>query len=217
VALSPLRITLPNGNVVNSEQSDCNQALSEVFDREVALATVVQAGAGYEASWPQMEGLTPVGEPVSTTAEETVTTLPLAIASPTGTFFDVAAMHVLTSTTLNRMQALYPAGQFDVRRFRPNMVVALDVDGHDFPENDWLEHTLTIGNAVRLHVTLPTPRCVMTTLPQGDLPRDPGILRTLAQHNRVTVGDFGVHGCAGVYADVVRSGTIRCGDVVRIV
>jgi len=46
----------------------------------------------------------------------------------------------------------------------------------------------------------------MTTLAQGDLPKDPEILRTAARHNDVHVG---------VYAAVVRGGTIRRGDVVR--
>jgi MOSC domain-containing protein len=47
----------------------------------------------------------------------------------------------------------------------------------------------------------------MTTLAQGDLPKDPGILRTAAQHNRVIVG---------VYAAVARGGTIRRSDSVRL-
>jgi len=47
----------------------------------------------------------------------------------------------------------------------------------------------------------------MTTLPQGDLPRDPGILRTAARHNDVRVG---------VYASVLRGGPIRRGDAVRM-
>jgi MOSC domain-containing protein YiiM len=48
----------------------------------------------------------------------------------------------------------------------------------------------------------------MTTLPQGDLPKDSGILRTAAQHNEVNVG---------VYADVIAGGTVRRGDVVTLV
>jgi hypothetical protein len=47
----------------------------------------------------------------------------------------------------------------------------------------------------------------MTTLAQGDLPRDPGILRTAAQHNKVSVG---------VYATVERGGMIRRGDAVKV-
>ena len=75
-------------------------------------------------------------------------------------------------------------------------------------ENDWIDHTAAIGDEVRLRVTGPCPRCVMTTLPQGDLPADAGILRTAAQHNRANVG---------VYADVIAGGTIRRGDSVAIV
>lgn len=58
-----------------------------------------------------------------------------------------------------------------------------------------------------LSVTEPCPRCVMTTLAQGDLPKDSGILRTAAQHNGVNVG---------VYASVMRIGTVGRGDTLRI-
>jgi len=49
-----------------------------------------------------------------------------------------------------------------------------------FVENDWIGRTVAIGANVRLAITEPCPRCVMITLPQGDLPRDSGILRTAA-------------------------------------
>ena len=58
-----------------------------------------------------------------------------------------------------------------------------------------------------LRITGGCPRCVMTTLAQGDLPRDPGILRTAAQHNQVNVG---------VYASVLQGGNVRRGDAVRL-
>jgi MOSC domain-containing protein YiiM len=47
----------------------------------------------------------------------------------------------------------------------------------------------------------------MTTLPQGDLPKDAGILRTAAQNNQANVG---------VYADVVKGGMVRRGDHVTV-
>ena len=77
----------------------------------------------------------------------------------------------------------------------------------DFIENAWVGHTLAIGESVRLQVTGPCVRRVLTTLAQGDLPRDPGILRTAAQHYKVSVG---------VYAAVERGGTVRRGDAVRV-
>jgi uncharacterized protein YcbX len=66
---------------------------------------------------------------------------------------------------------------------------------------------MAIGGNVRLAITEPCPRCVMITLPQGDLPKDSGILRTAAQHNAVSVG---------VYASVLTGGSIRRGDPVTL-
>jgi hypothetical protein len=126
---------------------------------------------------------------------------------PAGTFFDLAVIHVLTTATIDRLRELYPQGRFEVRRFRPNIVVEAASGEKGFVENDWIGHTLAVGKEVRLSITGPCPRCVMTTLPQGDLPRDPGILRTAAQHNQVNVG---------VYAKVVRGGMIRRGDPARL-
>jgi uncharacterized protein YcbX len=76
-----------------------------------------------------------------------------------------------------------------------------------FAENAWIGQTLAIGEEVRLRITGPCPRCVMTTLPQGDLPRDVGVLRTAVAHNE---------GNVGVYGEVVRGGRIRRGDPVRV-
>ena len=77
----------------------------------------------------------------------------------------------------------------------------------NFVENAWIDRTLAIGDEVRLNITGPCPRCAMTTLPQGDLPYDPGILRTIAQHNQVNVG---------IYAAVLSGGRVRRGDEVRL-
>ena len=70
-----------------------------------------------------------------------------------------------------------------------------------------MAQVLAIGDSVRLSVTGPCPRCVMTTLPQDDLPKDTGILRTAAQHNLANVG---------VYASVLQGGKVRRGDSVRL-
>ena len=134
---------------------------------------------------------------------DTVTDFPL----PEGTFFDCATVHLLTTATLDRLQELYPQGRFEVRRFRPNIVVQLASGGKGVVDNAWVGHTLAIGNEVSLSITGPCARCVMTTLAQGDLSRDPGILRTAAQYNQVNVA---------VYAAVVRGGAIRRGEPVRI-
>src|SRR2546426_6073445 len=192
--LPPVRIALPDGTAVTSDQGDLNQILSKTLDREVTFRAAPRGAVNAEEYWPDMEGLD---------HRDTVTDFTL----PEGTFFDVAMVHLLTTATLDRLRELYPQGRFEVRRFRPNIVVQLASGEKGFAENTWVGHTLAIGTAVRLNITVPCGRCVMTTLAQGDLPRDHGILRTAAQHNQVNVG---------VYAAVVRGGTIRRGDPVRI-
>ena len=190
----PVRIALPDGTTVTSDQGDLNQILSKALNREVALRAARGGAVNAEEYWPDMDGLD---------HRDTVTDFTL----PEGTFFDCAMVHLLTTATLDRLRELYPQGRFEVRRFRPNIVVQLASDEKGFAENAWVGHTLAIGTAVRLNITGPCGRCVMTTLAQGDLSKDPGILRTAAQHNQVNVG---------VYAAVARGGSIRRGDPARI-
>jgi uncharacterized protein YcbX len=132
----------------------------------------------------------------------------------TGSLHDTAPIHLLTTATLGRLRELYPAGRFEVRRFRPNIVVEPTEDVSTFVENNWLKRKLRIGT-ITLRVTLPMQR--MTTLPQADLPRDLGILRTAAVHNRLQVHTWGQFPCVGVCGLVRSSGVIRRGDTVALV
>ncbi len=128
---------------------------------------------------------------------------------PENSFFDLFPLSVLTSSTLERLHELAPDTRIDERRFRMNVIVA--TAGSGFVENSWLDHRLVIGN-VDIDVMQPDPRCVMTTLAQGDLPHDTNVLRTLARYNRIDVGDDGLFPCAGIYAVVAKPGQIRRGD-----
>jgi uncharacterized protein len=196
--LPAVRLTLPNGTSLTSSQADLPKILSAALGREVTFAEAQQAGDSpgttAEEYWPDVEGLE---------LNDTVTDFDL----PAGTFFDVAVVHLLTTATMNRLRVLHPEGRFEARRFRPNIVVSSGPDAQGFPEDGWIGHTVLIGDHVRLRITGACSRCVMTTLPQGDLPKDSGILRTAAQHNDVNVG---------VYADVIAGGPIRRGDPVII-
>jgi hypothetical protein len=196
--MPPVRITLPDGAGVTTGQADLDPVLSRAFGRDVALEEARSGdksqGATAEEYWPDMDGLD---------YRDTVTDFEM----PAGTFFDIAVMHLLTTATIDRLRTLYPQGRFEARRFRPNIVISTSGDEQGFAENDWVGHILAIGGNVRLAITEPCPRCVMITLPQGDLPKDSGILRTAAQHNAVNVG---------VYASVISGGTIRRGDPVAL-
>jgi hypothetical protein len=73
-----------------------------------------------------------------------------------------------------------------------------------------------VGAEAVIHVVGPTPRCVMTTLGQPDLPRDPGVLKKIASIGRKDIGPLGQFACVGSYAEVVTPGVVRRGDPVRI-
>jgi uncharacterized protein YcbX len=138
----------------------------------------------------------------------------LGDASPAGTFFDFAPLHLLTTSALERIAKLSPRGTVELDRYRPNLVIRTAVPG--FAENDWTGRELRVGSALVLRVMARTPRCAIPTLEHGDLPRDVAALRVPAAHNRVSPLDgLGPQPCAGVYAQVLRPGRIQVGDVVR--
>jgi uncharacterized protein YcbX len=187
-------VTLPDGATVTSDDTRFAELMSAALGRPVALATGALAQPTLEEYWPDMAELD---------HQQTVTDEQM----PAGTFFDLGTLHVLTTATINRLRALYPEGRFEARRFRPNIVVrAGDIEA-EFVESEWVGRELRIGDDVVLEITDHCPRCVMTTLPQGDLPKDSGILRTAARHNDVHVG---------VYAEVRRAGIARRGDAVAL-
>ena len=195
--IPPVRITFPDGTqIFSSDQEYIDHTLSKVLSREVRLMRATSLDKpSYEEYWPDIEGLA---------QREKVTDE----AMPPQTFFDIAVIHIFTTSTINRLRELYPEGRFEVRRFRPNIVVgSASSEEKDFIENLWVGKKLKIGEDIVLKVTAPCTRCVMTTLPQGDLPKDLGILRTTAKYNHVN---------AGVYASVHEGGTIHRGEPVRL-
>jgi uncharacterized protein YcbX len=80
----------------------------------------------------------------------------------------------------------------------------------------WVGLTLA-ANTLPVRVLMECTRCVMTTLAQSDLPLDRLTLRTLAAHNRIEIEGMGQWACAGVYADVADTGTVRIGDSLSLV
>jgi hypothetical protein len=74
-------------------------------------------------------------------------------------------------------------------------------------EEGWIGGVLAIGPRLLLRVEGGCPRCVITTLAQGDLPEELEILRATARHNHVT---------AGIRLSVIQPGPLALGDAVRL-
>ncbi len=192
--LPPARITFPDGSTILTGDAGISGRLSSVLGKPVKFLAGAPPAGTLEEYWPDIEGL----------ARRDVVT---DEAMPAETFFDCSTVHLLTTATLDSLRGLYPEGRFETRRFRPNLVIETAAGCQGFPEHEWAGKVLSIGSEVKLKITGDCGRCVMTTLSQGDLPRDTGILKAAAKHNQARVG---------VYASVLQSGVIRTGDTIQI-
>ena len=209
-------VSFPDGSEHHSDDAD--EALSELLGRGVRLTSEAVAGSRFEEQWPAIEGLAPerfvTGTTTSYEGEEPVSALELGMLAPPGTFFDLAVLHLLTTSTLQTLSSLAPGPVFDARRYRPNVVVADAPDG--FAEDAWVGRAVGLGDRVRIDVSMLAMRCVMTTLAQDGLTEDRDTLRAIARHHRRQIPGLGTWACAGVYAGVGAAGTVHVGDPVAL-
>jgi uncharacterized protein YcbX len=186
-----LVVRLPNGETVLGLGAGSDAALSAWLDRSVHLQEATDETAGtYESR-------------VDPTDDESEV---VQWTGPEGSFVDSAPVHLLTTASLAHMTATAPPHAWDVRRFRPNVLIDVD-DAEGFVEDDWVGATLYVGD-VELHVTKRADRCAMIGREQPDgLRRDTGVIRALAETHDL---------CLGVMAEVRGPGPVRVGDAVRV-
>ncbi|WP_089106944.1 MOSC domain-containing protein [Streptomyces hyaluromycini] len=207
------QVVLPDGTALPVEDPELDARLSKLLGRPVFLSAAVPEHGRLERAVPEYEG----GVPDSVREKATVDATGASITTgsvATETFFDFGRVHLVTTVSLARMRGVYPAGDFDARRFRPNLVVDTD-GGPGFPEDAWLGSRLRVGEAL-FRVLVPSPRCVVPMLGHDELPADPGIMRAVARDHRVPVFDLGRLSCLGVCLDVLEAGTVRVGDAITL-
>jgi len=201
--LAPVKITLPDGNMVRSDDPVAPELISHYLGREVKLERArIDEHSRAEIDPSTVFGDVGVANVAPAFTEET---LPDTFGLPHGTFFDSAMIHVLATGTLEHLRSLIGANaQVDPRRFRPNIVVETDPRMTGFVEDEWVGGTLGAGvvKIVGLRAAL---RCVMTTHQQSELARDLRILRVAAQRHSATLG---------VFASIGAPGRVRVGEPV---
>jgi uncharacterized protein YcbX len=185
-----LVVTLPTGTECHGEGRDTDAALTGWLGRPVRLVKAIGAPAA------RAEYFADATDDRSEAIEWTM---------PANRFVDAMPLLVLTTASLRTAAALHADGDWDLRRFRPNLVV--DVPGDGWVEDGWCAgRELQIGEAI-VEPSQPCIRCTMVTRPQRALGDDRDIFRTLARNHS---GHF------GAWSTVGRSGTVRVGDEVLV-
>ncbi len=184
-----VRVLLPNGRELPAGSGDLAHELSDLFKRQVILsqANTVET-IRHEFPEAVREG---TGDPF--------------LWEPgTSAFFDTAPLHLLTTGTLSKLGQLLPNSVIHATRFRPNILV--ETADNAFVEDNWVDKNIDLG-PVRCHVDDHMRRCVMVTRPQGELPKDTKIIRTIVSDNDANVG---------IALKALDTGTLNCGDTVKV-
>lgn len=210
-------IGFPDGREVSSADPGVHRELSEYLDRDVQLRPLppIADRDSYRAPLATQDDLRTIfglgpDEPLPDLSMFPIRKLAeiTRYATPLGSYVDAYPIHLLTEQTLRSMAALSPGSDFDVRRFRPSILLAsAGPDGPDQPELSWCGGRL-LGTEAVLAPLIPTVRCVMPSHSQPGLARDPSVTRSIAAHSRR---------CLGVYATVVTGGRIAEGELLRLV
>ena len=212
-----VRITLPDGSTVHSDDADVDARISTVLGHRVALESLPADGNLDHFRRGPGGGGDPVQELRDIFGREADEPLPdfsafppevVEFESPPGTHYDCWPLLVMTTSAVRSLAAALPGSNTDIRRFRPSLVVDTGDDaGH--PEFSWTGRTAVIGgdSGPLIEFLKPCPRCVMTTREvAGGIPADKQVLRHIVRDLDQNLG---------VYARITRPGPVRTGDEVR--
>ena len=208
-------ITSPDGDSASASTEGINEWLSDKLNHPVTLWPLLPADQldHYRRGAPDTEDFEQELRAVfGRLPEEPLPDLTgfeelLEFESPPGTYFDAFPISIMSQQSLATMNQLEGESRFDVRRFRPNLLVGIPDTDHPFPEQAWVGKTLSIGS-VKLKIDMTCPRCSMTTHGFDDLPRDTEVMRKLVNHS---------DGNLGIYASVIQAGKVSADDSVSVV
>lgn len=207
-----VRITLPDGTTVSSQDDNVNTVLSQFLNRSVELTSLpadnnldhFRRGPG-DSDDPMQELRAIFGRTDDEPLPNFAAFPPEVVEfeSPPGTHYDCWPLMVMTTSAMDALRVALPNSVIDERRFRPSMVVETMEKGH--VEFSWKGQRAQIGTAV-VEFLDPCPRCVMVTQQvNADMAPDREILRHIVRDLDQNLG---------VYARILTPGTVNVGDDV---
>lgn len=206
-------VTFPDGSELSSSDPAMDDHLYKLVGKPARLESLPALSDKRRYRTPQVtkadlrrQFAIPDGEPLPDFSMFPVRKLAelARYATPVGALYDVYPILLMSRASLRAMAERAPGSQFDVRRFRPNVLI--DRDGAELAEFGWCGGRLRAPN-VTFAAEIPTVRCSIPTRAQGELPADPDVLRTINAH---------ADHCLGVYANVAEAGTLAEGDPLEL-
>jgi hypothetical protein len=215
-SVSVAQVDFPDGSKVMSDDASVNARLTALISKPISLKPLQPVeDLDYYRRRPRNEeefmaylgqqfGREP-GEPLPD-----MTQFPqelMEFAAFPGMHFDVTPLQLLTTASLAHMAGKNPGANWDVRRFRPNILIETAAGAQGLVETGWVGKSLRIGKLTVL-CPGPTPRCAMTMQAQRDFPFDKTILRTIVREGSQNLG---------VYSTASNAATISVGDTVELI
>ncbi len=205
-----VRIELPGQNSVYADDAWASRVISEALGADVRLERAADLHDGRVEADIDVDTI--FGDiPINAiyTGLKPGQSIPGSFGLSRGTFFDTAAIHLLTSASTDHLRQLQGGTAItSPRRFRPNVFIRTVQELKGFVEDQWVDGaTLAVGS-LRVDRIKPLLRCVMTTHAQTDLPRDLSVLRTAAQHHAAHLG---------VTGRIVNEATLQVGQQVTLI
>ena len=210
-------ITLADGTRLSTNEDYTAEAISAAVGAPVSLWPLLPADQlehylrqPFNADNPDLDPETALRGIFARTEDEPLPDLSIFPAelmtyeSIPGTYFDAFPLLIMSTSALAAMQDFAEHCDFDVRRFRPNIMVECEEKG--FPENAWAGKKAQLGSAT-IQLEMACPRCVMTTHGFDTVAKDPKVMRALVQANA---------GNLGIYAKILEPGNVSVGDTLRL-
>ena len=211
----PVDIIFPDDKIIGSDTPNIDQILSELIGYKSTLEALpsiddIDFFRRYkpdDITW--LEELKATFERQQGEALPDLDNLPQSaqdFVSLPGTFFLVTPFHLVTTATMEHMKKLNPDSDWNIERFRPNLMIETESNLQGLVEQEWLGSNVVIGESL-LSCNATTPRCGAVTKEQQNLTFDPQILRTMVKETDQNLG---------VYGEALQAGNINVGDDIYL-